>query len=212
MWRSGKPVKPSRPSGLAALAAVAALLVLGWLAGLLLFVAQIPSEVRDPDAETDAVVVLTGGSERLQEGLRLLAEARARKLLISGVHQQVTIEELLQSVAQPAAGLEPMVLGCCVRLGHSADNTRGNARETADWMSAEGFRSLRLVTADYHMPRSLLEFRRAMPEIEILAHPVFPRQVKRDDWWRWPGTSSLLISEYNKYLLALLRGLLPWQG
>jgi len=55
------------------------------------------------------------------------------------------------------------------------------------------------------MPRSLLEFRRAMPDVEILVHPVFPDQVRRGSWWRSPGTASLLIGEYDKYLLALAR-------
>ena len=72
-------------------------------------------------------------------------------------------------------------------------------------MQAEGLHSLRLVTADYHMPRSLLEFRSAMPKIEIIANPVFPDRVRRESWWRSPGTASLLINEYDKYLVALLR-------
>ena len=72
-------------------------------------------------------------------------------------------------------------------------------------MRGQGFRSLRLVTAWYHMPRSLLEFGRAMPDIEIVAHPVFPEQVKSEHWWAWRGTAMLLISEYAKYLAALGR-------
>jgi uncharacterized SAM-binding protein YcdF (DUF218 family) len=79
-------------------------------------------------------------------------------------------------------------------------------------MREQGLGSLRLVTAAYHMPRSLLEFRRAMPEIEIVPHPVFPKHVKQRNWWRWPGSASLIISEYNKYLVALARGLLEGIG
>src|SRR3546814_5646529 len=100
----------------------------------------------------------------------------------------------------------PEDLSCCVVLGYEADNTRGNAVETAAWMKDQGFTSLRLVTATYHMPRSLLEFRRLMPNIEIIPHPVFTEHFKRDDWWMWPGSSSLLITEYTKYLGAMLRG------
>ena len=75
-------------------------------------------------------------------------------------------------------------------LGHEAINTLGNAHETAQWIRSQGFRSLRLVTAWYHMPRSLLEFDRAMPEIDIVAHPVFPEQVKQERWWTWRGTRA----------------------
>ena len=70
----------------------------------------------------------------------------------------------------------------------------------------QDLRSLRLVTAAYHMPRSLLEFRHAMPEIEIVPHPVFPENFKQRDWWRWPGSASLIVREYSKYLVARLRG------
>ncbi len=73
-------------------------------------------------------------------------------------------------------------------------------------MQNEGYHSLRLVTASYHMPRSLLEFRRAMPDIEILPYPVFPVRFKQDQWWLWPGTLTLLVTEYDKYLLSLARG------
>lgn len=92
-------------------------------------------------------------------------------------------------------------------LGHAADNTIGNARETAGWIAQENFRSLRLVTASYHMPRSLVEFRRTMPDIRIVPHPVFPEGFKGEAWWRWPGTFRLLVAEYNKFLLASIR---PW--
>ncbi len=91
-------------------------------------------------------------------------------------------------------------------LGYEADNTRGNAIETAAWMKQQGYGSLRLVTATYHMPRSLLELRRVMPGIEIVPHPVFTETFKREDWWLWPGSSTLLITEYTKYLVALARG------
>ena len=81
-----------------------------------------------------------------------------------------------------------------------------NAAETAAWVQDQGYLSLRLVTATYHMPRSLLEFRRTMPTVEIIAHPVFPETFKRANWWFWPGSASLVVTEYVKYLIAGLRG------
>jgi uncharacterized SAM-binding protein YcdF (DUF218 family) len=93
-------------------------------------------------------------------------------------------------------------------LGYSADNTIGNATETRQWMEREGYRSLRLITASYHMRRSLLEFRRAMPDVEIVVHPVFPDTFMRDTWWAWPGTLSLIVIEYHKYVAVRVRELI----
>jgi uncharacterized SAM-binding protein YcdF (DUF218 family) len=174
-----------------------------WLAGLVWFADTIPEQVADSATVTDAIVVLTGGSQRLNSGLDLLAAGKAKKLFVSGVHQGVELAELLRVQRHPEDWIT-----CCIALGHAADNTLGNALETADWMAQEKFRSLRLVTAGYHMRRSLLEFRRAMPEIQIIAHPVFPEQVKQEYWWAWPGTAALIIGEYHKYVGALLRGAL----
>ena len=179
-----------------------------WLIGLLWFASPPAGDSRA--ARTDAIVVLTGGSLRVQSGIDLLREGKGRKLFVSGVNQQVDLDDLLRisgNVADEAADWA----SCCVELGHEADNTLGNAEETARWIRSQGFRSLRLVTAWYHMPRSLLEFGRAMPEIEIVAHPVFPEQVKSEHWWVWPGTASLLVSEYAKYLAALARPVIQWR-
>jgi uncharacterized SAM-binding protein YcdF (DUF218 family) len=183
------------------IALVAAVCCLSWLGGLLWFATPPSGETQQ--AATDAIVVLTGGSLRLQSGIDLLREGKGRKLFISGVNQQVDLDDLLG-----VSGHAPDWALCCIVLGHEADNTFGNAQETAQWMHGQGFRSLRLVTAWYHMPRSLLEFDRAMPEIDIVAHPVFPDQVKQERWWAWRGTAALLVNEYVKYLGALARPLI----
>ncbi len=183
---------------------IAVLLWAVWVAGLVWFAESIPREHRDDPAHTDAIVVLTGGPLRLKTGLAMLAEGRAKKLFVSGVYRTVDITDLLRVARQT-----PNPVECCIVLGHAADNTAGNAAETRDWMHAEGYTSLRLVTANYHLKRSLLEFHRAMPEATIVAHPVFPENYKREDWWRWPGTLALTATEYQKYLTALAR---PWLG
>jgi uncharacterized SAM-binding protein YcdF (DUF218 family) len=181
------------------------ILALFWVIGLVVFIAQMPETIEQPDRHTDAIVVPTGGSERLQEGVRLLIHGLAAKLFVSGVNVDTKLSELVASLPVDAEKPPEALVDCCIAIGHAADSTMGNAAETAAWMKSEGFHSLRLVTADYHMARSLLEFRRAMPDVEILAHPVFPDQVKRSTWWRSPGTASLLIGEYDKYLVALAR-------
>jgi uncharacterized SAM-binding protein YcdF (DUF218 family) len=158
-------------------------------------------------APTDAVVVLTGGSQRLRSGIDLLREGKGRILFVTGVGRRVDVGELLRAAGEDA----PRWVVCCIALGHEAENTAGNALETARWMRRQGYRSLRLVTAWYHMPRSLLEFERAMPEMRIVPHPVFPERVRDEHWWAWRGTAALLIGEYGKYLAALFRPLL-WRN
>ena len=180
---------------------VAAACCLSWLGGLLWFATPPAADTRT--AATDAIVVLTGGSLRLQSGIDLLRQGKGRKLFVSGVNQQVDLDDLLG-----VSGHSPDWALCCIVLGHQADDTFGNAQETAQWIQSQGFHSLRLVTAWYHMPRSLLEFERAMPEIDIVAHPVFPDQVKQEHWWAWRGTAVLLVNEYVKYIGALARPLI----
>jgi uncharacterized SAM-binding protein YcdF (DUF218 family) len=186
-----------RRAGLALAAALVA-----WTAGLVWFAGQVPrpEDARPPEARADAVVVLTGGAGRLDAGLRLLAEGHAEKLFVSGVARGVDVTQLLR-----IARRQPEELACCIAIGYAADNTAGNARETAAWMRSEGYGSMLLVTANYHMPRSLVEFRAAMPGIRIVPRPVFPGQFMLDGWWRWPGTAVLLASEYSKYILARLQ-------
>jgi uncharacterized SAM-binding protein YcdF (DUF218 family) len=168
------------------------------LAGLMRF--AIPPAAENRPEPTDAIVVLTGGSLRLLSGIDLLREGKARALFVSGVSRLVDLDELNRATGRDI----PHWLGCCIVIGHEAQNTAGNAIETAHWMRSRGFRSLRLVTSWYHMPRSLLEFERAMPDVAIVPHPVFSEQVKQQNWWAWRGTAGLLIAEYRKYLATLL--------
>jgi uncharacterized SAM-binding protein YcdF (DUF218 family) len=181
-----------------ALASICAALFALCVTGFVWF--AVPPSPENEAAPTDAIVVLTGGSLRVDNGIELLRRGKAHKLFVSGVHHQVDLENLLHGWGGDASWAS-----CCVELGYEADDTLGNARETAQWIRQQGFRSLRLVTAWYHMRRSLLEFDRAMPEIEIVAHPVFPEQVKQEQWWMRRGTALLLINEYGKYLATLFR-------
>jgi uncharacterized SAM-binding protein YcdF (DUF218 family) len=188
-------LRPLRQLGLLALATV-----VPWLAGLALFVWSSLSVRGDPSIPTDAIVVLTGGRLRVETGLELFAAGSAKKLFISGVNQRVDRDELLRPLG-PAAERA----ACCIVLGHEADNTFGNARETANWMREEGYKSLRLVTSWYHMRRGLLEFGRAMPQVTIIAHPVFAHNLDPERWWSWRGAVLLIIVEYDKYLAAWIR-------
>ena len=171
-----------------------------WIWGLILFVDRIPDTVDDEERRTDAIIVLTGGTLRLEKAFELLAAKMADKLLISGVDKGVQMDEVLA-----AAGLTSSELNCCVTLGYMAEDTGSNAIESAIWIRTNKLSSIRLVTSSYHMPRSLLEFRATVPGVEIVPHPVFPEHVKVSEWWARPGTARLVIAEYNKYLLAATR-------
>jgi uncharacterized SAM-binding protein YcdF (DUF218 family) len=186
------------------LIAYSGLLLVAWLGGLVWFVAGLDAPPLDPDKPTDAIVVLTGGSQRLETGLAALEAGKARKLFVSGVHPGVSAADMFRG--DPAAS---PLLACCIVLGHAADNTVGNAVETADWLRAEGYHSLRLVTANYHMRRALLEFRRVLPSgLVILPDPVYPEAAKHGQIWPWRGTARVIVVEYLKYLGALVRPLL----
>ena len=186
------------PRALGWFAAGAATTMLLWAAGLVWFVHSSLSIAADP-AETDAIVVLTGGRLRLETGLDLLGAGRARKLFVSGVNPHVDRLELMRVAGHPDADDPGRVV-----IGHDADNTFGNARETAGWMQQEGYSSLRLVTSWYHMQRSLLEFERAMPRARIVAEPVFAAH-DGEVWSGWLDVGMLTVSEYDKYLAALIR-------
>ena len=170
-----------------------------WAVGLVRFANAIPTEIADPETHTDAIVVLTGGSERIATGIALLAEGKADKLFISGVGEQVKVGDLTSRVDGAGADLSTRIA-----IGSAAADTPGNALETAAWAAREQVQSIRLVTAAYHMPRSMSEFSAVMPDVRIVPHPVFPANV-RVDWWRWPGTASLIAREYTKYLVSELR-------
>jgi uncharacterized SAM-binding protein YcdF (DUF218 family) len=181
-----------------------------WLVGLLCFAAAIPTR-DDPVAEnqpTDAIIVLTGGADRLAEGFHLLDRGLAKKLLISGVAQGVTLKQLVDRLDDRQANAPSAEeLSCCVTLGYEAASTAGNAEESAQWLHGNGSTSVRLVTANYHMLRSLLEFRRSIPDITVIPNPVFPSEVRDRYWFVRPRTVMLIINEYHKYLVALGRAL-----
>ncbi len=191
-----------------ALTALLVIAVLAWAIGFVHFANTLPVEAVRVDGRTDAIVVLTGGRGRLAEGLALLLEDRAKMLFVSGVYRGVDVAEILR-IARPAGS----AVTDRIALGHEADDTVGNALETANWINKHGFRDVRLVTAAYHMPRSLFEMRQAMPSITLVPHPVFSSNVHLQDWWRWPGTTVLLATEYSKFLLSRARAkLFPRDG
>jgi uncharacterized SAM-binding protein YcdF (DUF218 family) len=183
-----------RPSGghrLALLVALPALLALAWAGGFVWFLHAAWITV-EPPAAADGIVALTGGAERVATALKLLAEGRARVLLVSGVGGSTEFAALAHR-----AGVDPG-LGGQVTLGRAAASTHGNATETAEWAHANGLHSLIVVTAGYHMPRALAELSRALPEVALYPVPVLPPAMRQ------PGLTALrlLAGEYTKWLAA----------
>ena len=146
-----------------------------WLGGFVWFVAALPEAPQQPMRRTDGIVVLTGGAHRIALASRLLADGMAERMLVSGVYTLVDDETLRRSV-----GISPELFACCIDLGRTATNTAGNAEETAAWVAKHEYRSLRVVTDYDHMPRSLKELERAMPRVELIAHPVSRYTVGKD--------------------------------
>jgi uncharacterized SAM-binding protein YcdF (DUF218 family) len=174
--------------------------LLAWCGGFVWFI-TFAGQATEPPAMADGIVALTGGAERVEAALRLLEANRGRRLLVSGIGGGTDLPTLARH-----AGLDPVPLADRVTLGRSATSTRGNAMETAAWVSSNNVRSLVVVTAYYHMPRALTELRRALPDIRLFPYPVLtPSQGNTAH----PVATRLLLEEYNKYLLALT-GVTVW--
>ena len=169
--------------------------------GFVLFVYSIDGETSMAITEpADGIVALTGGESRISQALILLSQGKGRRLLITGVYP-ATNRRILKKIA-PNHGL---LFECCIDIDHAALNTIGNANAVREWAAANDFRSVIVVTSSYHMPRSLVELRRALPSFKLVAYPVTPKIFRSDGWWAHPGIIRLLLSEYLKLIPAVAR-------
>lgn len=183
---------------------LAALLILlmVWAVGLLAFSGRVEQSTpaQEPPV-ADGVVVLTGASNiRLEAATKLLEAGKGKRLLISGVNREATRDDV-QGVTK---AVKP-IYDCCVDLGFAAANTVGNARETEEWAKAKGYHSLIVVTADYHMPRAMLELHAALPDTTLHAYPVATESLNAHRWWNKGSSARRMIVEYCKYLAILGR-------
>ncbi len=176
------------------------LIVLVFFVGFYQFTRVIPRQQPVNIAKADAIVVLTGGKSRLIGAVKLLNAGKGTRLLISGVYETTSSEALARLV--PA---QSNLFKCCVDLDKAARNTIGNAVETARWVAKNGFKSLIVVTSNYHMPRSLAELSNVLPNINLIAYPVVVNSIPVSRWWSNRDTALLLMSEYVKYLAARFR-------
>jgi uncharacterized SAM-binding protein YcdF (DUF218 family) len=169
-----------------------------WLAGFALFLLAARSTPSDAPPHVDGIVALTGAPGRVDAALRLLADGRADRLLISGVAAGASLEDIAHEA--PALGTQSQPWSPRVTLGHVATNTQGNAREAAAWAQAHDLRSLLVVTSDWHLPRAMAELARAMPDRQLYAMPVASEADHRPmaslAGWR------LLAGEFSKWLVV----------
>ena len=163
------------------------------------------SAMRMPaDPSADAIVVVTGGTARIEVALELLGEGAADRLLISGVHAATDAATLVARTRS-----DPQLFDCCVDLDRAALDTAGNAREAAAWAQAHAFGSLLVVTSAYHIPRTVREMQRLLPGVTLVPVPIDPstgsHRAEGAGVRSWP--LPLLAREYVKLQLANLRHL-----
>jgi uncharacterized SAM-binding protein YcdF (DUF218 family) len=181
-------------------AKLVALCAIALVVGFGAFLWLLPNEQVALDRSADGIVVLTGGTSRVTDGLELLAARRGKRLLITGVNPGTTTAE----IAHKEVGYDRL-LACCVDLDYSALNTFGNAVETRRWTLDRGFRSLIVVTSAYHMPRALTEIAHQLPDVALIPYPVLSDRLRVEPWWSNGATTRLVLSEYFKYLFAQVR-------
>jgi uncharacterized SAM-binding protein YcdF (DUF218 family) len=186
---------------------IAAFLVLAliWFCGLLAFAGRVQHSTPAPAPErADGIVALTGANsnQRIGAAMGLLEDGYGKRVLVSGVNRMASREDV-RNVSRAVRRL----YDCCVDLGFTAADTVGNARETADWAQAMRYRRLIVVTADYHMPRAMLELKAVLrgTGVELQTYPVRTPALQAHDWWRRPGAARLMVVEYCKYLAILGR-------
>ncbi|GGE99581.1 YdcF family protein [Stappia taiwanensis] len=202
--RNARPPKPRRRKFVRWLLVLAlAVVVIGGgflVGGFFRFAGMVTAAEPATLTGADAIVVLTGGRERVKKALMLLEEGRANRLLISGVHPDTRPEQIVALTSS-----NPALFRCCVDLDRIANNTLENAAETAKWARSRHFDSLLVVTSAYHMPRAMLELRSVAPDLQLIPAKVQSADLPLERWYADPQTTRLLLREYVKYMLTWLR-------
>lgn len=170
------------------------LLLSFWVIGFVFFASIAIATKYHPVENAEAIVVLTGGNDRIKEAIHLLQEKKAPRLFISGVHESVTGYHLLKEISSEWQEK--------IELGYQAKTTHTNAIETAEWINKNKISSIILVTSFYHIPRSLLEIKNAIPELKITPYAVFPQSFEQDTKWIHTRYAWQLLLEYHKFIVV----------
>lgn len=189
-WSPGKKQPPRLRNTMKFLLVVLLMAFFIWTFGFNGYLNRLENHLTPPPAQSyDAIVVLTGGSGRIEKGVELITQARGQKLLISGVNTDYANETILEAI-----NVSDAMKSCCIELGRNASDTVGNAQETAAWAKANDFEKILIITSDFHMDRALVELTLRDQRLEYI-----PLAIKSSD-----NTTRLAI-EYSKYLISLLR-------
>ncbi|EJL57567.1 hypothetical protein PMI09_00997 [Rhizobium sp. CF122] len=154
------------------------------------------------DPRADAIVVLTGGYQRIDQAVELLQKGAGKRLLISGVHPTTTPKQIRRMTQA-----SPELFSCCVDVGYDALDTIGNAQEASNWIHQRGYKSVLIVTNNYHMPRSLAELAYVDSETQFIPYPVVNTDLKTSNWFTDPNAVRVMLAEYAKVLFAGVRNL-----
>nr|WP_183229170.1 YdcF family protein [Bartonella callosciuri] len=152
----------------------------------------------NPLPKADAIIVLTGGGNRIETGLKLLQQGLGSRLLISGVNTTTTLKNFMHSTH-----ITPQLFTCCVDIGYKAMNTKGNAKESAAWIKKHHYKTLYIVTHDYHMWRSLRELKYLMPDIHFIAYPV--KKNGNESMIQQINKTRILAFQYIKTIQVYLK-------
>ena len=171
-----------------------------WLIGFVGFCIYAFSFKFQSAEHSDGIVVLTGGGDRIDTALGLLKDGYADYLLISGVNPSVKLKDLTKGL--------PDGIRSRVTLDYRAQDTRGNARETARWVREQKIKSILLITSFYHMPRSVFEVLRVIPDLKIIPYPVFPKSFNNSVDWIRTRYAWLLFVEYHKFMATRFQKLI----
>lgn len=183
-------------------------LMSAWFLGFLIFIYGIPKIPTDAITKTDAIVVWTGGPCRITTGVELLSVGLSDRLFVSGV--QAAKPALLGKRCKSDLSPETLErLRHKINYGHAALSTMGNAIETSIWAQKHNVKSIRLVTTSIHLPRSLVEYRLAMPDVKVIPHPVNVKRFNHRHWYKNFEIFGKCALEYSKLLVVML-GIRPW--
>ncbi len=157
--------------------------------------------------ESSNIVILTGGTNRIKDGLKIIEDLRKSKknnykILVSGTGIGFTKNSLKNKLG---SNFNPQLIDCCIELESVSKNTFTNARETFKWTKKNKIKEFILITSNYHMPRAILEFKNIMPNLKIYTYSITPKKHDIKNWLSSYPTFDLVFKEYCKYIIASLR-------
>ena len=153
------------------------------------------------------IVILTGGTNRIKDGLKIIEDFKKSKkinykILVSGTGMGFTKSSLKKKLGP---NFNPKLIQCCVDLDSVSKNTFTNASETFKWAKKNDIKEFILITSNYHMPRAILEFKNVMPKLKIYTYAIIPKKHNIENWLNSYETFNLIFTEYCKYIFASLR-------